>query len=77
VPVGQKIPASKLAAAAHSSNPTLRKRAALAQTFKKVAGKRAAKQTKPGANGHRALTASYNQGKDSTVNSRPIGKGGY
>jgi hypothetical protein len=43
VPQGQKIPAAKLAAAAHSSNPTTRKRAALAQTFKKVARKRAAK----------------------------------
>jgi hypothetical protein len=41
VPQGQKIPASKLAAAAHSSNPLTRKRAVLAQTFKKTAGKRA------------------------------------
>lgn len=43
VPKGQKIPASKLAAAAHSSNPKTRQRAALAQTFKKSAQKRAKK----------------------------------
>lgn len=35
VPQGQKIPAKKLAAASHSSNPTTRKRAALAKTFAK------------------------------------------
>lgn len=40
VPQNQKIPASKLAAAAHSSNPLERKRAALAKTFKKTAAKR-------------------------------------
>lgn len=34
VPEGKKIPASKLAKAAHSSNPTLRKRANLAKTLK-------------------------------------------
>jgi hypothetical protein len=34
VPKGQKIPAAKLAKAAHSSNPTLRKRANLAKTLK-------------------------------------------
>lgn len=34
VPQGQKIPASKLAKAAHSSNPTLRRRANLAKTLK-------------------------------------------
>lgn len=34
VPEGQKIPAKKLAAAAHSSNPTERKRADLAKTLK-------------------------------------------
>lgn len=34
VPEGEKIPAKKLAKAAHSSNPTMRKRAALAQTLK-------------------------------------------
>ena len=34
VPEGQKIPASKLASAAHSSNPTTRRRAALAKTLK-------------------------------------------
>ncbi len=33
VPQGQKIPASKLAKAAHSKNPTMRKRAALAKTL--------------------------------------------
>jgi hypothetical protein len=36
VPQGQKIPAKKLAAAAHSSNPTLRRRANLAKTLKKM-----------------------------------------
>jgi hypothetical protein len=36
VPEGQKIPAKKLAKAAHSSNPTLRRRAALAKTLKKM-----------------------------------------
>jgi hypothetical protein len=35
VPQGQKIPASKLAEAAHSSNPTTRRRAALARTLSK------------------------------------------
>ncbi len=35
VPQGQKIPAKKLAAAASSSNPLERKRAALAKTFKR------------------------------------------
>lgn len=34
VPQGQKIPASKLNAAARSSNPTERKRAALAKVLK-------------------------------------------
>lgn len=34
VPEGEKIPAAKLAAAAHSSNPTTRRRAALAKTLK-------------------------------------------
>ena len=34
VPAGQKIPASKLAKASHSSNPTLRRRATLAKTLK-------------------------------------------
>ena len=33
VPEGQKIPKSKIAAATHSSNPTLRKRANLAKTL--------------------------------------------
>lgn len=36
VPQGEKIPASKLAKAAHSSNPTLRKRANLAKTLGKM-----------------------------------------
>jgi hypothetical protein len=40
VKAGEKIPAKKLAKAAHSSNPKLRKRAALAKTFKKFGGKK-------------------------------------
>jgi hypothetical protein len=36
VPEGEKIPAKKLAKAAHSENPTLAKRARLAQTLKKL-----------------------------------------
>jgi hypothetical protein len=36
VPLGEKIPASKIEAATHSDNPTLRKRAVLAQTFAKA-----------------------------------------
>lgn len=36
VPQGKKIPAKKLAKAAHSKNPTLAKRARLAQTFRKM-----------------------------------------
>ena len=36
VPEGKKIPASKLAAAKHSSNPTERKRSNLASTLKKM-----------------------------------------
>lgn len=36
VPQGEKIPASKLAKAAHSKNPTMRKRANLAKTLKKM-----------------------------------------
>ena len=35
-PEGEKIPASKLAAAKHSSNPTTAKRANLASTLKKM-----------------------------------------
>lgn len=35
VPLGQKIPSSKIEAATRSSNPTLKKRAILAQTLKK------------------------------------------
>lgn len=38
VPEGQKIPAKKLNAAAHSSNPTERKRANLAKTLKSFHG---------------------------------------
>ena len=34
VPEGQPIPAGKLGKAAHSRNPTTRRRAALAQTLK-------------------------------------------
>ncbi len=34
VPEGQKIPAAKLASAANSSSPTIRKEAALAKTLK-------------------------------------------
>ena len=36
VPEGDKIPEKKLNAAAHSDNPTLRKRANLAKTLKKL-----------------------------------------
>ena len=36
VPEGEPIPAKKLAAAKHSSNPTERKRAILAETLKKM-----------------------------------------
>jgi hypothetical protein len=36
VPQGEKIPAQKIAAAKHSSNPTLRKRANLADTLKSM-----------------------------------------
>lgn len=36
VPEGQKIPAKKLAGAAKSDNPTLRKQAALAKTLKSL-----------------------------------------
>lgn len=35
VPADKKIPAGKLEKAAHSSNPTLKKRAVLAETFRK------------------------------------------
>lgn len=34
VPEGQKIPARKMAAAAHSSNPKIRKQVALAHTLR-------------------------------------------
>lgn len=36
VPEGKKIPESKLKKAEHSKNPTLRKRAVLAETLKKL-----------------------------------------
>ena len=36
VPAGKKIPAAKLEKAEHSKNPTLRKRANLAKTLKKL-----------------------------------------
>lgn len=36
VPEGKKIPAKKLEKAEHSKNPTLRKRAVLAETLKKL-----------------------------------------
>lgn len=35
IPEGKKIPEKRLEAAAHSSNPTLKKRAVLAETFRK------------------------------------------
>lgn len=35
VPVGQKIPMSKIKKAEHSKNPTLKKRAVLAETMRK------------------------------------------
>jgi len=36
VPQGQKIPVTKIAKAVNSANPTLRRRAVLAQTLKKM-----------------------------------------
>ena len=36
IPEGQKIPVKKLEKATHSSNPLLKKRAILAETFKKA-----------------------------------------
>jgi hypothetical protein len=36
VPQGQKIPAKKMAKAAHSKNPTIRKEVALAKTLGKL-----------------------------------------
>jgi hypothetical protein len=36
VPQGQKIPAAKILKAAHSTDPTLRRRAILAQTLKSM-----------------------------------------
>lgn len=40
VPEGEKIPASKMAKASHSSDPSLRREAALAKTGKRFGGKR-------------------------------------
>jgi len=40
VPEGEKIPAGKIAQAAGSKDPSLRKEAALAKTGKRYAGKR-------------------------------------
>jgi hypothetical protein len=37
---GQDIPEKKLEKAEHSKNPTMRRRAALAKTFKKYGGKK-------------------------------------
>lgn len=45
VPEGKTIPASKLRAASHSSNPTERKRAALAKVGKRFGGHRGAKRS--------------------------------
>ena len=39
VPEGQKIPAAKLAAAAHSASPRVRKEVGLAKTLGKLRGK--------------------------------------
>lgn len=39
VPEGEKIPAKKMAAARHSSNPTIRRRAALARTLGGMRGR--------------------------------------
>ena len=39
VPEGKKIPAKKLAKAEHSKNPTLKKRAVLAETLSKLRSK--------------------------------------
>ena len=38
VPEGEKIPAAKLAKATHSTNPRIRKEAALAKTLGKLRG---------------------------------------
>jgi hypothetical protein len=40
VPEGKKIPHGKLEKAEHSKNPTLRRRAALAETLKKISSRR-------------------------------------
>lgn len=39
VKAGEKIPAKKLAKAAHSQNPKMRKKANMAKVFKKASGK--------------------------------------
>ena len=41
---GQKIPAKKLKSAEHSKNPKTRKRAILAETFRKISRKRMARK---------------------------------
>lgn len=46
VPEGERIPASKLRKAAHSSDPSLRKEAALAKTGKRFGGGRKNKTRK-------------------------------
>lgn len=43
VKAGAKIPATKLAKAAKSKNPTTKKRAVLAKTLRKIAAKRKSK----------------------------------
>lgn len=40
VPEGKKIPAKKLKKAEHSKNPTLKKRAVLAETLRKISHKK-------------------------------------
>ena len=44
VPEGEKIPASKLEEAAHSKSATMRRRAALAMTGRRLGGGRAARK---------------------------------
>ena len=50
VPEGKRIPSSKLRAAAHSSDPSLRREAALAKTGKRYGGKKRKHQRKTGRN---------------------------
>jgi hypothetical protein len=51
VPEGKKIPAAKLEKAEHSKNPTMRKRAALAETLKGMHHKKGGKVAKHAAGG--------------------------